>query len=138
MTSNLPKRLVVDTDVLFASFVKTDAHHKKVAALRKKLPDDTVIYLANCILAETVTLLARRVGKEAADRFLQSLEAGGLEMIVVDEKLLNLTKKYFLKQTSKEETFFDCVNMAAAQSYSADAIFSFDKGYKKNGFKLLE
>ena len=43
----------------------------------------------------------------------------------------------YLEQTSKKESLFDCYVMAAAKKIKADAIFSFDKGYQKNGFKLV-
>ncbi len=37
---------------------------------------------------------------------------------------------------SKHNTLFDAVVAATAKKYQADAIFSFDKFYKKQGFKL--
>jgi predicted nucleic acid-binding protein len=78
------------------------------------------------------------VGVAAARKVLGGLLASGYEIIPVDESLLRTAQKYFERQKSWRETMFDCVNMAVAEVYEVEAIFSFDKGYKKNGFKLLE
>ena len=44
----------------------------------------------------------------------------------------------FKAQTSKNTSFVDCTNMAFMQQLNLDAIFSFDKVYRKNKFTLIE
>lgn len=132
------KKLVIDTDALFALFVETDANHMKAVELRRKIPSDTEIYVANFILAESATLIGRRLGRKFAERFVLQFGGRGFSEVVVDKYMGVVVRKYFLKQTSKDVTYFDCVNMAVAETYCADAIFSFDRGYVQNGFKLLK
>lgn len=43
----------------------------------------------------------------------------------------------FKKQTSKNARFTDAVNMAIMESEGIDFIFSFDRDYLKNKFKLF-
>ena len=137
MTSK-PLTLVIDTDVFFASLVQTDAHHHKIPSLYKKLSKEATIYVSDLILAETATLLKRRISKDLANNFLQKFEGESFIVVYQNEKLLRLAKEYFLRQNSKDVTFFDCANMAIAESYQVEAIFSFDKGYERNGFRLLK
>jgi len=44
--------------------------------------------------------------------------------------------QYFSSTTSKKNTLFDCIVAVTAEENKADAIFSFDKFYKRKGFKL--
>lgn len=55
-------------------------------------------------------------------------------IIVVDSDGLIATSNK--EERSKHATLFDGIVAAVAEKYQADAIFSFDKFYKRKGFKL--
>ncbi|MEK9179518.1 MAG: hypothetical protein AAB893_03555, partial [Patescibacteria group bacterium] len=57
----------------------------------------------------------------------------------IDAKIYSsAVHNFFGPQISKHNTLFDCIIAAVAKEYRADAIFSFDKFYRKLGFKLAE
>lgn len=59
-----------------------------------------------------------------------------VEVAEINKQTLIHALNYFSPITSKKNTLFDCIVAAVAEEYKADAIFSFDKFYKKKGFKL--
>lgn len=59
-----------------------------------------------------------------------------IEVVEVNKQTLTNAVSYFSPTTSTKNTLFDCVVVATAEEYKADAIFSFDKFYKSKGFKL--
>jgi hypothetical protein len=54
----------------------------------------------------------------------------------ISDDITHNAVSFYKTQTSKKESLFDCYVMAAAKKLAADCIFSFDKGYVKNGFVL--
>jgi predicted nucleic acid-binding protein len=57
-------------------------------------------------------------------------------VVEVNKQTLIKASDYFSPKTSKKNTLFDCIVAALAEEYKADAIFSFDRFYSRNGFKL--
>ena len=62
--------------------------------------------------------------------------SGGFEVEYVDAETMQQAAKLYNPQGSKQNTFFDAIVAATAKSLKADIIFSFDKWYEKQGFKL--
>lgn len=128
--------ILIDADAIFALIVATDPNHKKAVNLQHKLKETTISIL-NTTIAEIATVLFRKVSHQTAVLFLKDVAGGDLLILTADERLMSKAVKYFQKQTAKNVSFFDCLNMAAVEEYGFKAIFSFDKGYQKNGFKLV-
>lgn len=59
-----------------------------------------------------------------------------IQVVEVNQQMLTTALKYFSPSASKKNTLFDCIVAAVVEEHQADAIFSFDKFYKKEGFKL--
>ena len=57
-------------------------------------------------------------------------------VVEVNQETLKHAAQFFSPTTSKKNTLYDCIIAAVAEEHNADAIFSFDGFYKKNGFKL--
>lgn len=128
--------LLIDADAVFALTITQDTNHKKALKIVAKNKEATISIL-NTTVAEVATVLFRKVNHRAALRFLEDLKNGDFLIISVDEKLMNKATAYLGKQKSKDVSFFDCLNMAAMELFNFSMIFSFDKGYSRNGFKLL-
>ena len=60
----------------------------------------------------------------------------GVQVAEVNGETLKHALKYFSHTASKKNTLFDCIVAAIAEDNNADAIFSFDRFYKRKGFKL--
>ncbi len=129
-------KVLIDADALFAFISPLDPHYNKAQVLRNKISQEEVL-LAVTTLAEVVTTLGRKLNRKVSLGVLDYVREGGFNLIAVDEELMILAEDYYRRQASKKNTFFDCLNMAVAKSYGVDFIFSFDRGYELNGFKLL-
>lgn len=129
--------ILFDSDGLIALSKADDVNHKKAIELLGKISDEKLI-IPNTTLAEAVTSLGRKVGKKESFLLLDYLRNEKFSPFTVDGELFSLAENFYRKQSSRKNTFFDCINMAVAQTLSAEFIFSFDKSYVQNGFKLLE
>ena len=75
---------------------------------------------------------------ERAKQITQTLTDGSMRLEMVNEHDVQTATQFFYQQRTKEDSLCDCFVMALAQRVQADCIFSFDRGYTKNGFVLIE
>jgi len=130
------KTIIVDADAIFALFFSTDSNNKNAVTLLDKYLENNFI-LANTTFSETITALGRKADKKISLEVLDYIHNQNFVLEPVTNDILLIAESYYRKQNSKKNTFFDCLNMALAKAYQADCIFSFDRGYEQNGFKLL-
>lgn len=130
--------VIVDSDGLIGMFDEHDVHFRVARETLRILTKGTnrLIYPVT-VITETVTLLRIRLKKpELADQITQLLLEGQLLIEPVDEAVLKRAVLLLGEQTGKHNTLFDAIVAVIAQKHKADAIFSFDRFYKKQGFKL--
>lgn len=134
--------IIVDSDALIALFNKDDAHAEKAERLFEALHEQRarLIYPATT-LVETIDTLQRRLKKHenAAQIAMLIAEAKfATESIeTIDGHCLKEAVIFFKFSKSNSSTLADGVVAAVAKKYKADAIFSFDGWYKKQGFTLV-
>jgi len=68
---------------------------------------------------------------------MQSIESP-FQITRADENIEEEVISVFKVQTSKNTSYVDCTNMVFMKQLDLDAIFSFDKVYRKNGLTLVE
>jgi predicted nucleic acid-binding protein len=134
--------VVVDSDALIALFNKDDPHAETVEKLLEVLHEQKarLIYPVTT-LVETVDTMQRKIKNHAAAVQVVQLitesyfASKSIEPITTQElkEAARLYKKGFTNRT----TLADAVVAAVAKKYNADAIFSFDEWYQKQGFKLV-
>lgn len=135
---NETKWVLVDADALFALSVQADDNHHKAVKIYQKLVSSGVsLACSNTSLYEVLTVLSMKLGSDQAIDFLQRGRKG-LLLQRVDKKIQSLAEEIFTKQTSKNISFFDCINMAILELHGKKQIFSFDIDYKKNGYLRIE
>lgn len=132
-------RLIVigDADAIIAQTDPDDVHHQKATVISDTLKskDVQVIYPVTAIL-EAATHMQRVLNSTASAYGTAVLFSNpNIQVVEVNQDTLKGAIKYF-DPTSKKNTLFDCIVGAVAEEHQADAIFSFDKFYKKKGFKL--
>lgn len=137
----MPKalRVVLDADALVAQAKVDDLHHSKVVVLIQQLQlhKADLIYPSSAI-AEASTHIQRALDDTPqAFNLVNILIHSQAQVAEVNRSILNLALEFFSPKTSKQNTLFDCIVAAVAQKYRADAIFSFDRFYKRLGFKLV-
>ena len=133
-----PPVVIVDSDALIAQINPQDIHHQKALQTSKKLVDmkARVIYPATTVAEATAHM--QRVLNSTASAYgtAQLMTNPAVQVAEVNQQTLTKALKYFSPKTSKKNTLFDCIIMSIAVENEAEAIFSFDKFYKKSGFKL--
>lgn len=132
------RTVVVDADALIALFNKDDLHATTAMNLLERLTTDNIrlLYPATTI-AETVTTLRRRFNNaQAVVEVVHVIQAGNLTIEPVDMQVLTEALALFKPSGSKQNTLFDAIVAAVAKHHHAEAIFSFDQWYEKQGFVL--
>ena len=132
--------VIVDADAIIAQSYPSDSNHNLAALVSKTLNERNiqVIYPVTAILEATTVLQGRlNSGATAYDMTLTFTDLN-IQIAEINQEVLINAQRYFSPTTSKKNTLFDCIVAAVAQKYKADAIFSFDTFYKKQGFKLAQ
>ena len=135
---NNPPKVIVDADAIIAQVNPNDKHHKAATKISQSLNNMNahVIYPSTAI-AESNAYMQRVLNSTASAYGTAVLFTNpGVQIADVGGETIKQAIKYFSPATSKKNTLFDCIVAAVAQENNADAIFSFDGFYKKNGFKL--
>ncbi len=134
------KTIIVDADGLIALFNKDDAHAEKAVLLLQDLvrEEAKIIYPATTIVEATTTLQRKLHKPELAAQIAVLVKENQFPIVSINEDTLNDAVSYFKPvESSKHNTLFDAVVAAVAKKTNADAIFSFDKWYTKQGFTLV-
>lgn len=131
--------IVGDADSIVAQANLEDLKHKEAISIAQKLVDlkARLIYPITAVI-EAVTFIQRVLGSGVVAYGTAAVFAAPqIQLIEVNQEIFNYAvKNYFSPRVSKKDTLFDCIVASVAEKYQADAIFSFDKYYKKQGFKL--
>jgi predicted nucleic acid-binding protein len=134
------KTVIVDADGLIALFSKGDAHAEKtIASLQKLVQEEAKILYPATAIAEATTTLQRKLNKpHLAAQIAELIKENKFPIEPVNEDTLNTAVQYFKPvESSKHNTLFDALVAAIAKENNADAIFSFDACYQKQGFTLV-
>lgn len=130
--------VIVDSDALIGTLNPKDLHFRNAGQILKKLVGykTRLVYPAT-VITETVTFFQGRLNQpKLAAQIVDFVKNGELSIEAVDEEILKRACSMMDFKKSKHHTLFDCVVMAVADENKAEAIFSFDKFYEKNGYKL--
>ena len=133
--------IFVDTAAFVAFIKEDDTTHEKAKHLFQQLQSKTVTFFtSNYVFSETVTVLSQRVSHSVAVAYIENMKSPDSQFLIkrADEVLEEEAIQLFKGQTSKNTSYVDCTNMAFMNQLHADALFSFDSDYRKNGFTLVE
>lgn len=130
--------IIVDADAIVAQANPDDSNHKKACQISQKLIalNAQIIYPSSAILEAVAVLQGKLNSKATAYGTAVAFTEAEIKIADTSQDILKSAIKFFSPITSKKNTLFDCIVAAIAKENKADAIFSFDKFYKKNGFKL--
>lgn len=130
--------VIIDTDGLIASLCSSDLHHETAGKILRVLHEqESKIIYPTTMIVESITLLQGRLNKlTTAKHLLNSVRQGSILIEPVTDVILQKASDLMDFKKTKHNTLFDAVVAAIAEKHHADAIFSFDTFYQKNGFKL--
>lgn len=133
----IPPKIFIDADAYVAIANSQDANHKLAIIIAKILAKKNIaIFTSNFAFGEAVTVVSQKVALETASRMGYDIPKG---VTIIDVNSLQREKalERFSQQTSKNTRFTDMVNMVLMDELGITTVFSFDKHYRKNGYKLL-
>lgn len=130
--------IIVDSDGLIGISNKEDAHYAKANILLERLQKSNAEFIyPSTTIAETTAILQIRLNKQnTANQILEFVRSGVFTIQPIDQMILTAAISYLKKDRSKHATLFDGVVAAVAKKHNADAIFSFDRFYRAQGFIL--
>lgn len=141
LDGGLFKEILIDSDAFVALIKRNDTNHERAGEISRLLTKKGSVFITtNYVFSETVTVLSQKISHKVAVDFINDLvnEKSEISIIRANEEIEKLAIEIFKKQTSKNISYVDCVNMAVLRRYRWETIFSFDKIYEKNGFKLAQ
>ena len=134
------KTVVVDADAIIAQVNTKDENHERAKKIAESLDSSgvKVLYPVTAV-TEAVTVMQSKMNSlgtaiDVAEVFARP----GYEVVEISQEIYNYAvDKFFSKVSNKRDTMFDCIVASVAEKYKADAVFSFDKFYKRRGFRLV-
>jgi predicted nucleic acid-binding protein len=132
----------VDSDAFVALLKEDDTNHEHALGILNELLEryDTTFVTSNYVFSEVVTVVSQKVGHSEAVAFIDTITSPEyyIEMKRVSPEVERQAIEVFKGQTSKNVSFVDCTNMALMSAFQIQDIFSFDGGYKTNGYTIRE
>ena len=110
-------RILVDTSALYALVDRNDSHHARAAKiLTALLPRSPQLVVPNFLLAETHTIINRRIGPREALRFLNGAVLDyQIERVTTEDEQRALTVLQHIS-VSRNFSYFDAVAAAASMA----------------------
>lgn len=132
------KRVFVDASAFVALNNETDAHAhvaSRIAATLQEQQADLVT--SNFVIAESLTIISQRTKRSQAVAFGLEVEdvATVIRINLAQEKA---AFKRFTEIRQKDVSFIDCTCFVLCEELGIDEVFTFDKDFAKQGFKLLK
>ena len=132
--------IIGDADGLIAFVNPQNTSNKQASKILTFLDEQEAnLYFPTTVIAESITSLVRKhASPPLAMQIVEQCKTGSFLFIPVDEAVITTAITFYNPEASKYNTFFDAVVAAVAKLAKADAIFSFDKWYNKQGFKITD
>ncbi len=132
-------KVFIDTSGFTALYRHGDRDHKEAALIWEDLlKNRTLLYTSNYVIAETMTLLRRRISHRSSVEFGELLFASSQIQIIrpnaqQDTEALSLFKKF----DDQNFSFFDCSSFAIMRDIGIRQALAFDDDFTIAGFERL-
>lgn len=133
-------RVFIDSSGFIGLLVEKDKFHKSATEFLAVAKEKELTFVtSNFVLCEVYDYLRGMIGKDIAVSFSAFLfqdlkELKRVRVFAFDEKR---AWKYFVDLLGRGTSFTDCTSFAVMKRLGIDAVFTFDKGFAKAGFKTL-
>jgi len=135
----VPNKLFIDTNIFVALKDKNDSTHTRALGMLAQIEKQKIaLFTSSDIIGETLTVMAMKLGKAAANDFLSGYMISGVEEIFVDEEIHTQSRELFFQVVSKNVSFIDCSSVVVMRKEHIQTIFTFDRDFKKFDIALLE
>jgi predicted nucleic acid-binding protein len=131
------RAVFVDTSAHFALANEKDLDHQKAKTCLKKLTDESAtLILSNFIIAETYTLMLRKIGRDKAIQYIKKLKETA-EIIRISEEDEKRAWEIILKYGDKDFSYVDATSFSLMERLSLSEAFAFDEHFDQYGFISL-
>lgn len=128
-------KVFIDTSAFVALLVDKETDHEKVA---KKYHDyrqkRAILFTSDYILDELFTRLLyyKQIDiKKNIQKLKESISAGEITVLRIDEALFEKTLEGFLKFSDHKISFTDATSYTLLKSFNLDEVFTLDDDFKK-------
>jgi predicted nucleic acid-binding protein len=129
------EHIFIDTSANFAIVNKKDIDHIAAINFLKEATEKRCgLISTNFILAETYTLIMRKIGREIAIRYIKDFRNPAFIIRVLqtdEEKAWDI----ILKHKDKDYTYTDATSFAVMERLGIKKAFAFDKHFEQYGFQ---
>ncbi|OGD61957.1 hypothetical protein A2160_01180 [Candidatus Beckwithbacteria bacterium RBG_13_42_9] len=123
-------KVLLDADALIALAKPDDSNHQKAIGLASSIKQAR-IYTTPFTIPEATTVISYKLSQTAAKKFLIENRKKKFIELKLTPSIVQKADEVFIKQRAKGTSWIDCLNVAIAQAYRLDKIFSFDHFYQK-------
>jgi uncharacterized protein len=130
--------IFVDTGAFYARHARHDQHHAAALEAWEELERRSErCVTSNFVVAETLTLLARRTSYSfAAERGGSLYASGQIRMLRPDREDEVAALETFAKLADQRVSFTDCVSFALMRRNRVRRAFTFDRHFMAAGFQV--
>ena len=132
-------KLFVDTGALAALNVESDPRHPEAVAFFERLAPGTRLQTSNLVFAETINLIAARVGQDRAVEVGEAFHASRLmeKVHYVDESIERTALAAMRRFRDKPLSFVDATSIVLVRSEGLEGVFGFDSDFVRCGVPLF-
>jgi len=131
------KLIFMDTSALFAVANAKDEDHKRARDFLSKMAEEKVTFIVtNFILSETYTLMLRKIGRDKAINYVESLR-NTAEIERVSEEDENKAWQIILRYRDKDFSYVDATSFAVMERLGMRDAFSFDEHFEQYSLNRL-
>jgi uncharacterized protein len=131
-------KVFADTSALFALLVSNDFMHIRAKLNFEYFARNNIqLITSSYVLLETLALLQRRVGMDAANDFDRKI-VPVLEVVWVDAAWHRLAMQRLQIENSLQVSLTDCLSFEIMEKRDIACAFTFDKHFAERGFETAE
>lgn len=131
-------KVFADTSALFALLVSDDFMHVRAKLNFEHFARNNIqLVTSSYVLLETLTLLQRRVGIDAANDFDRTI-VPVLDVVWVDAAWHGAAMQRLRTEKSRSVSITDCLSFEIMEKRDIACAFAFDRHFKERGFDIAE
>ena len=129
--------IFIDTSAFFAILDSGDEFHKESKdTFLRLIGDKEIFHSSNYITIETIVLVQNRLGLDAVRTFQDDI-VPIINIHWVDERIHNIAVSSLLIARRKNISFIDYTSFELMRLLGLKKVFTFDKHFVEQSFKLL-
>lgn len=128
------KSVFLDTSGFYAALNRKDAAHREARRLFSQAREERwSLFTTNFVVAETHALILIRRGRSHAWRFLQSIYAGSINVVRVEEQDERRARSILERYADKDFSYCDAISFAVMERLGISEVVSFDAHFRQYG-----